>query len=171
MDNYFNKEWPLKVHLCCGRHISKGWTNVDAVDYGQEIVADLTKRWDCFEDNSVDYIFCKDGYEHQPSVEHFLSECSRVLKPGGILEIWVPHFKNPAAYRITHLHFISWSYFEVFPEPHDKVQNLKILSNRIILGKEDNFPWSFIHNVMNISPKWWERLFYVSNIHVKLQKI
>jgi hypothetical protein len=27
-----------------------------------------------------------------------------------------------------------------------------------------------LHFLANISPKWWERLFYVSNVEVKLKK-
>lgn len=85
-----------KVHLCCGHTLLKGWINVDIGDFGQEIKADLTRRWDFFESDSVDHIYCKDGLEHQPSVEHFLAESARVLRPDGLLELWVPHFNlNP----------------------------------------------------------------------------
>ena len=52
----------LKVHLCCGIQILDGWLNVDVVDFGQEVVADLNKRWDFLDDNSAEYIFCKDGF-------------------------------------------------------------------------------------------------------------
>jgi predicted SAM-dependent methyltransferase len=160
----------VKLHLCCGPDLRKGWTNVDVIDFGQEVVADIEGNWLFAGDNSVDHICCKDGFEHVASAEHFLEEAARVLKPGGILEIWVPHYKNPSAYRMTDRRFLSWSYFDVFPEPHDKVQNLRVISNRIYVGQKASLLWKPFHYVINTFPKWFERLFYVSNIEVILQK-
>ena len=116
----------MKVHLCCGPENFHGWLNVDAVDFGFNTVADLGKPWDFLDPDSVDYILCKDGFEHMDSTEHFLEQAARVLKPGGKLEIWVPHYKNPSAYRITHRTYYSWSLFNVFPEPHDRVKSLRL---------------------------------------------
>ena len=161
----------LRVHLCCGpKNIRKDWINVDAVDFGQEVVADLGNAWTFLEDGSVDYIFCKDGLEHQASIEHFLGESARLLKPGGILEVWVPHFKNPSAYRVTHKHWMSWSYFSVYPEPHDAVKSLKPVSVRLIIGRRDASLWKLVHHVINWFPAWWERFLYVSNIHARFEK-
>ena len=160
----------MNVHLCCGTILRKGWLNVDVLDCGQEVVADLSARWDFLNDNSVESIYCKDGFEHQVSVEHFLAESSRVLRPGGILEIWVPHFKNPSAYRVTHRHRFSWSYFNVYPEPHDRVQDLRVASNKIYVGHKGSLFWRPIHYFINLLPRWWERLCYVSNVEVVFEK-
>jgi len=159
----------MKVNLCCGKLIRKGWLNVDLLDFGQEVIADLNKPWMFLNNESTDYIYCKDGLEHVDSVGHFLLECARVLKRGGIAEVVVPHFKNPSAYRLTHRHYFSWSYFNSFPEPHDPVQNLKVISNKLILG--DKLPWALVNYIMNIFPKYWERLLYASNVGVKLLKL
>ena len=161
----------MKVQLCCGTNQRSGWLNVDLVDLGQDVVADLGKPWDFLDENSVDHIYCKDGFEHQESLEHFLEQSASALKLGGILEIWVPHFKNPSAYRLSHKHFFSWSCFDAYPEHHDKIRNLKVISNRLILGHNDVFPWKTIHRIINIFPKWWERIFYVSNLYVKFKKV
>ena len=161
---------PARVHLCCGHQRFPGWINVDLVDFGQEIVADLSQRWTFLEDGSVQQIFCKDGFEHQPDIQHFLRESSRVLIPGGTLEIWVPHFKNPSAYRITHHHYFSWSEFNIYPEPHDDVQDLKVVSNRLYVGWPQSTLWRPIHALINTVPKWWERLAYVSNLQIVFQK-
>lgn len=163
-------ETKTKIHLCCGPVRLKGWINVDLLDFGQEVTADLSRKWDFLCDESVDHILCKDGFEHQESVEHFLQEASRVLKPSGTLEIWVPHYKNPSAYRMTHLHWFSWSYFNAYPEPHDRVQGLKVISNKLYIGKKQSRWWRPVHALINLFPKWWERLFYVSNVEVVLQK-
>jgi predicted SAM-dependent methyltransferase len=97
----------VRLHLCCGPQIKKDWINVDAFDFGQQIVANIEKQWDFAEDETVSEIYCKDGFEHVESAEHFLAESARVLKVGGTLTLWVPHYKNPSAYRLTHRRLFS----------------------------------------------------------------
>jgi len=161
----------MKVHLCCGPiDIMKGWVNVDACNFGQEVIADIGKRWDFAADGAVSEIYCKDGFEHVDSAEHFLGEVARVLRAGGTLTIWVPHYKNPSAYRMTHKRLLAWSYFNAFPEPHDAVQNLRVISNRIYIGHKESKIWWIGHALINLIPKWWERIGYVSNIEVVFEK-
>ena len=161
----------MNLHLCCGSYIRKGWINVDAIDLGQEVVADINQKWCFAKEESVEQIYCKDGFEHVDSAEHFLEEAARVLKRDGILQIWVPHYKNPSAYRMTHKRFLSWSYFDAFPERHDRVQNLRVISNKIYIGWKDSSLWRPFHYLANKQPKWFERLFYVSNVEVIFRKI
>ena len=160
----------MKIHLCCGPQQYPGWLNVDAIDFGFNVVADLGKAWNFAPADSAEYIVCKDGFEHMESPSHFLAEAARILAPGGCLELWVPHYKNPSAYRLTHRTYYSWSLFDAFPEPHDAVQNLKVVHNRIYIGRRESAIFGPLHFLANISPKWWERLFYVSNVEVKLKK-
>jgi predicted SAM-dependent methyltransferase len=160
----------MKIHLCCGKQHLSGWINVDSRDFGQEVIADIDKLWDFAEEGMVSEIYCKDGFEHVESAEHFLSEAARVLRTGGRLVIWVPHYKNPSAYRLTHKRLMSWSQFNVFPEPHDLVQTLRVVSNKIYIGHKGSRGWHFIHKFINRHPKYWERLGYVSNIEVTFEK-
>jgi SAM-dependent methyltransferase len=143
---------------------------VDIGNFGQEVVADLSKPWTFLETSTVDHVYCKDGFEHQKNLQHFLAEAARVLKPGGTLEVWVPHFKNPSAYRMTHTAYFSWSCFKAYPEPHDPEQSLKVIRNRLYIGWATSTVWKPIHAIVNLFPKWWERLFYVSNIQVIFEK-
>lgn len=159
----------MKVHLCCGLDNFPGWLNVDAINFGFNTVADLGKEWTFAEPGTVDYILCKDGFEHMDSPEHFLAQAAKVLKPGGVLELWVPHYKNPSAYRITHKTYYSWNLFSVYPEPHDKVK-LKVISNRLYIGRKESAVFAPLHWLINLCPKWWERLFYASNVEVCLQR-
>jgi hypothetical protein len=163
---------PMKFHLCCGPQLwGDNWINVDIGDFGQQIKADLNQPWNFAQDATADYIICKDGFEHVLSAEHFLAESSRILKRGGTLEIWVPHYKNPSAYSLTHLRYLSWSFFDVFPEPHDKIQSLKVVSARLYVGNEKSLVWMPFHALINLVPKWYERMFYVSNINVRMEKL
>jgi len=69
---------------------------------------DLTSRQP-FNDGSFKYGFCEDFLEHLTQAESitFLSECFRVLKPGGILRMSFPglegvlktHYHAPTGYR------------------------------------------------------------------------
>jgi predicted SAM-dependent methyltransferase len=140
-------------------------------DFGQEIKADLNQPWTFAEDGTVSQIACKDGFEHVASAEHFLAEAARILEPGGTLDIWVPHYKNPSAYRLTHVRLCAWSYFDAFPEPHDRTQSLKVVLNELYIGQETSKVWAPLHWLINRFPKWWERLFYASNVRVTFQKV
>lgn len=82
-----------------------------------------------------------------------------------------PHFKNPSSYRLGHKRLLSWSFFNAFPELHDKVQNLETISNKIYIGDKESPVWRPIHFIINQFPKWSERLLYVSNIEVIFKKI
>ncbi|MEM4257195.1 MAG: methyltransferase domain-containing protein [Candidatus Diapherotrites archaeon] len=159
----------MKLHLCCGKQILEDFINVDQLDFGQEIVADLNKKWKFAKNNSVEYIYIKDGLEHLESLEHFFKECERVLKPKGIVEIRVPHYKSPSAYRMTHKHYFSWNFFNTFPEPHDNIKKLKVISNQLIFEPKV-FPFTLMNILTNLFPKYWEKFFYACEIKVKLQK-
>ena len=59
------------------------------------IFADATKEFP-FKDNSADIIYSSHMLEHlsRHSASHFIKECHRVLKKGGILRIVVPDIKK-----------------------------------------------------------------------------
>ena len=59
------------------------------------IFADATKKFN-FDNNSVDVIYTSHMLEHlsNNSANHFIKECYRVLKKGGILRIVVPDIKK-----------------------------------------------------------------------------
>ena len=65
---------------------------------------------------------------------------------------------------------LAGSYFDAFPEPHDVVQNLCVISNRIYIGHKESAAWWGVHALINLIPKWWERIGYVSNIEVVFEK-
>ena len=57
--------------------------------------ADATKKFN-FDNNSVDVIYTSHMLEHlsKKSANHFIKECNRVLKKGGILRVVVPDIKK-----------------------------------------------------------------------------
>lgn len=75
----------MKLNLGCGSNIIPGWRNHDSD-------LDFTKPLP-FRDNSVEFINIEHALEHTNTAKAFLfmEEALRVLVPGGILRICVPH--------------------------------------------------------------------------------
>jgi predicted SAM-dependent methyltransferase len=87
----------MKLNLGAGSDLrpkSDGWINIDVRQLpGIDIVLDLENKPLPFEDNSVDYVLCKDVLEHfsWKVTERVLKEMSRVLKQGGQTYVQVPN--------------------------------------------------------------------------------
>jgi SAM-dependent methyltransferase len=87
------QERHLKVNIGCGQTPLEGWVNIDAFPISPSVIA-----WDCrrsipLPDGSVAFIFAEHFFEHierPKQTDRFLSECLRVLEPGGIFRLVVP---------------------------------------------------------------------------------
>jgi SAM-dependent methyltransferase len=85
----------MKLNLGCGRFPKEGYVNVDwAKADGVELVHDLSRLPYPFESNSAALIEADHVLEHLPSVFDVMRELHRVLEPGGIAHIKVPHFSR-----------------------------------------------------------------------------
>ena len=93
---------PTRLHFGCGSNRLPGWTNYDAeVDISRPLL---------FPDNSAEAIFCEHVLEHVAlrGALSFLSECFRVLKPGGRLRIAVPSIEQiDQAADVDYICFVS----------------------------------------------------------------
>lgn len=82
------------LNLGCGNHYSSKaeWTNLDFTSSGQGVIAHNLLRGIPFGDNSFDLVYHSHVLEHfaKDDGETLISECYRVLKPGGVLRIAVP---------------------------------------------------------------------------------
>ena len=83
----------LLVNIGCGERGKPGWENVDLFDSpGVNCLYDC-RRGLPFADDAVKGIFTEHFFEHLDYTEEvpfFLSECNRVLQPGGVIRIIVP---------------------------------------------------------------------------------
>ena len=79
------------------KKLGSDWTTVG--DFEREGVVDHVCMWGHqdlpFEDSSFDLVYASHALEHVPwyLVDHAISECFRVLAPGGRIEIHVPDFE------------------------------------------------------------------------------
>jgi ubiquinone/menaquinone biosynthesis C-methylase UbiE len=88
---------PVTLELGCGpRKRYAGSIGIDALDYENvDIVADAAEALRAFPPDSVDLITSSHFLEHVPDVGQFLEEMARVVRPGGRIEVVVPHFAHP----------------------------------------------------------------------------
>ncbi len=86
----------LKVHLGSGPNILPGWTNVDYnPDFQPEVIADLKGPFP-FESSTVDFIHsegCLCQFDLRGG-QHFVAECFRILKPGGVMRVLSPDLRR-----------------------------------------------------------------------------
>lgn len=84
------------LNLGCGRAVHPDWRNLDIVPLVDGVQAcDLSKGIP-FDAESADAVYHSHVLEHlrTPDAESFLTECHRVLRPGGILRIAVPDLEG-----------------------------------------------------------------------------
>lgn len=117
-----------RLNLGCGREILDGFVNVDSVALpGVDVVWDLTLRPWPFKENTFDYVLARSILEHVPHTIQgerrdglllVMEEVHRILKPGGHLQVMVPHFRSDEAYLDpTHQRFFTPEWYTFF-DPH-----------------------------------------------------
>jgi len=92
---YLRSHTVRKLHVGCGTHIVPGWLNCDLASKVPGVfLLDATKRFP-FHDNQFDFLFSEHLIEHLTYEQGraMLSECFRVLKPGGVARITTPSFE------------------------------------------------------------------------------
>ena len=102
----------LKINLGSNDDLKPGYWNVDIGGAVDEIV-DLRDPWP-WKSGCLAEVFAHDVFEHLPKI-HAMNEAWRVLRHGGILDLWVPCVSlsdgrvNPGAFADpTHVSF--WTY-------------------------------------------------------------
>lgn len=97
----------MKINLGCGAKKLENFTNVDILDYGQEVQADAMQYLYSLaqtKPHSVDEIRADHFLEHftQDDVIRMLNLCHQCLKPTGTMQIEVPSIQRPEAYYLVH---------------------------------------------------------------------
>jgi len=114
----------IVIELGCGPNKVAGAIGVDKFqDENVDIVADIENGLPFLPDNSVDELFSRHVLEHIENLELLIKEIYRVLKPGGIHRVIVPHFSNPHFYSdYTHRRFFGLYTFDYFADEASKLK-------------------------------------------------
>lgn len=84
-----------KLNLGCGQFPKPGYVNVDFDPAsGAEVLHDLTKAPYPFADGEFEHIEADHVLEHLPDTMAVMREMVRMLRPGGTIDIRVPHFSR-----------------------------------------------------------------------------
>jgi SAM-dependent methyltransferase len=90
---------PLRIDLGSGPRPRPGFYGLDRLDAsGVDIVADLDQPLDLLPDNCAEHVFSSHALEHVTNLLPLIAEIHRITRPGGLIEIVVPHFSNPYYY-------------------------------------------------------------------------
>jgi SAM-dependent methyltransferase len=166
---------PVRLNLGSGGTVKPGYWGVDLLALaGVDVQADLNEPLDWLPDNSVDEVFSRHALEHVEQILPLMRELHRVVKPGGVLRIVVPHFSNPYYYSdLTHRHPFGLYSFFYFCDPSDqprrkvpcfyidfryRVEHLQIRFYRRSLLDKLVTPW--LTRLVNLSigtQDWYER--------------
>lgn len=119
---------PLKLDLGSGGACKNGLYSIDHMALkGVDIVADLNEPLDLLPDNCVDYLYTRHALEHIQDILMVMHEIHRVTKPGGIIEIIVPHFSNVYGYSDpTHVRFFGLYTMYYFSRTENQPQSRKV---------------------------------------------
>lgn len=104
-----------KLNLGSGSDIKEGWVNLDSHHLpGVDVVHVIGKKPLPFKKGEFDYILCQDILEHVDFIP-VLKDLHRILAPGGVLKIRVPHFTSRYAYSDpTHIRYFASDTFRFF---------------------------------------------------------
>lgn len=84
------------LNLGCGDRFHSAWTNVNFVSTGSGVIAYNLTHGIPFPDNSFDVVYHSHVLEHfsKTVAQSFLIECSRVLRPQGVLRVVIPDLEQ-----------------------------------------------------------------------------
>jgi len=122
----------LRLNLGAGRDRRPGYLNVDRVpSETTDIVHDLSKFPYPWEAEAVQAILLRHVLEHIDDIRAVMDELWRILAPGGLLEIYVPHFSHfQALTHPEHRHAFHYNSLNMFTpnagEPYtDRLWSIK----------------------------------------------
>ena len=131
-----------------------------------DIIWDLEKTPLPFKTNEFDMITASHILEHMKSFFQLIEEIHRVLKPKGILKVWVPHASDLAAFgHVDHVRYFTVNTFTHFTESsaenHFTKARFKIRKTRLYFVRSFSkfriLNWIF-YPIMNLNHKFYEKL-------------
>lgn len=108
------------LHLGCGRNTLPEHLNVDCVALPNvEMVVDLNRYPWPFATGSWERVVAHHVFEHLEDFDRAMAELHRILAPGGVADIWVPHVAGWGAWNDpTHRKFFTRQSFGYYAQGH-----------------------------------------------------
>ena len=131
-----------------------------------DVVWDLEKTPLPFKKNKFDVAVASHILEHINNFFPLIDELYRILKPQGILKVWVPHASDLAAFgHVGHVRYFTVNTFSHFTEGHQENQFVKarFKIRKIQLFFVRSFSrfkilnWIF-YPFMNLNHKFYEKM-------------
>lgn len=117
------------LNLGCGSRYHPDWINIDIAPHDQEVIQHDLSRGIPLPDSSCDVVYHSAVLEHlrRSGASLLLSECYRVLKPGGIVRVGVPDLERICQLYLSRLtsalkgdesaaHDYDWIMMELFDQ-------------------------------------------------------
>lgn len=94
---YLREHRISKLQLGSGQNLLPGWLNTDKSvpdNWAGAIYIDVRERFP-LPDESMDYVYSEHLFEHLNFIQakNMLKECYRVMKPGGVIRLALPHIE------------------------------------------------------------------------------
>lgn len=162
------------LELGCGQHKNSASSiGIDLLDYPDvDIVGDIFESLALIDSGIVNKIYARHFFEHILDFEDLMRECARVLRPGGILHIIVPHFSNPYFYSdYTHQRFFGLYTMSYIADDNifkRKVPKYSKIDEFVIESVELNFMTPFKWTLRHVMSKIYRIIF---NSSVYLQEL
>ena len=167
----------MKLNIGCGEKILDGWTNIDKYPCDDGVTYGDIERGLTFPDSTVDEILLDNVIEHLQSIPDVMREAHRLLRKGGKIYIYTPHYTSHSSWRDpTHLHHLSYFSFDMFC----KQRNSHYLGGAIfkVVQKKLSFGGGISilgRLIFKLSPEIYERKFCywfpASTLYVCLEAI
>lgn len=168
----------MKLNLGSGGEPLEGYVNVDANPRAPEV----DKVWNLdnypwpFADGSVDEVYMNQCLEHLVDHNRAMKEIHRILKPGGLARISVPHFTWQFAFHDpTHKHFFGYNTFFYYARDCGYFDfRFSSCRARIVFGKRLSV-WNIaLEPLFNLMPNVYEqsplRIFPALTVDAELVK-
>ena len=167
----------VKLNIGSGEKRIEGYKNIDKYPSEHtDMFGDLDDVID-LPDACAEEILLDNVIEHVDSVVNAMKELRRLLKPGGVLHLYTPHFTSHSSWRDpTHRHHLSYFSFDMFC----KTRNAHYLGGKLFVTEQKRLSFggglSMLGRIIfKISPEAYEKKFCywfpASTLYVRLRAV
>lgn len=152
----------MRLNLGCGRRHLEGWVNVDR-ERPADLLTDLDGQTWPFSDSCAEAIRMSHVLEHLSEPEVALFESHRILRPGGRLEVLVPHWRSHGSRYLGHRTY--WDEQSLRPVLEEDPSNSQFRPMFQDVGSHIHYLWPAVAPLHPLDflkwhfPSWeWERI-------------